>query len=228
VILVHGLGLTATVWEPHLVRLADAGYRAVAPDLPGFGRSAGPLTGMPVQRAASWLRAFADIVEVDRAAWIGHSVGTQQLVRLARDAPDRTAALVLAAPTGRTGRHAARPPLGLVATAFQEPAPLVAGVVRRYLAGPLVTAGTWTRSLRHDSALDAPLVTCPTLIIRGGRDRVVPERFARQLARLIPDARVDRIEGASHAVALDPVQPFMDRVIRFLTRRYGRGVRTDR
>lgn len=46
--------------------------------------------------------------------------------------------------------------------------------------------------------------------------------------RLLPDAKLDRIDEASHAVALDPVQPFMDRVIRFLTRRYGRGVRTDR
>jgi pimeloyl-ACP methyl ester carboxylesterase len=155
-------------------------------------------------------------------------VGTQQLLRLARDAPDRTAALVLAAPTGRAGRHAARPVLGLLATAFQEPAPLVAGVVRRYLAGPIVTAGTWTRSLRHDSALDAPLVSCPTLIIIGSRDRVVPEPFAARLERLIPDATLDRIDEASHAVALDPVQPFMDRVIGFLTRRYGRGVSTDR
>lgn len=220
VVLIHGLGLSATVWEPHLRRLAKAGYRGLAPDLPGFGESGGPLTGLSVNTAAEWLRRLADVLELEEAAWLGHSIGTQQVVRLAASAPGRAAALILVAPTGRSGRHALRPVGGLVATAVQEQPRLVAGVVRRYLRSPTTTLGTWVRSLRHDTALDAPLVACPALIVLGERDAVVPESFAALLERVLPDPAMARIDGATHAVALDPVHPFMDAVLRFLTRRY--------
>lgn len=225
VVLVHGLGLTATVWEEHLDRLASAGYRALAPDLPGFGDSDGSMRGMSMPESAQWLLRLADVLELDRAAWLGHSVGAQQVVSLAASAPERAAALILAAPTGRRGHRPLRSPLGLLATGFQERPRLVAGVLRRYLRSPLITMSTWRHSIRHQTALDAPLVKCPTLLVVGERDLVVPDHFVEHLQRLISDSIVVRIEGASHAVALDPVQPFMDVVLRFLTRRYGRSER---
>lgn len=227
VVLIHGLGLSATVWEPHLVRLADAGYRGIAPDMPGFGESPGPASGLSVDGAAAWLLQLADALDIDRAAWIGHSVGTQQAIRLAVMAPDRAGALILAAPTGRTGRHTLRPLLGLLATAFQERPPVVAGVVRRYLGSPLTTVTTWARSLRHNTALDAPLVTCPTLLVMAGKDAIVPERFVRLLEELIPGVETRRVEDATHAVALEPMSAFMDAVIAFLDR-YRSGDSTDR
>lgn len=218
VVFIHGLGLTATVWERHLVHLAEAGYRGIAPDLPGFGVSPGPLSGLSVDEAADWLLRLADALELERAVWLGHSIGTQQAVRLAVTAPERAAGLVLAAPTGRMGRHPIRPLLGLLATAFQERPALVAGVVRRYLRSPLTTVATWARSIGHNTALDAPLVSCPTLLVIGGTDALVPERFVALLGELIPDAYTERLEDATHAVALDPVPLFMDTVISFLDR----------
>lgn len=228
VVLIHGLGLTATVWEDHLIRLADAGYRGIAPDLPGFGDSPGPLSGLSVDEAAQWLLQLADALDLDRAVWLGHSVGTQLAVRLAVTAPERAAGLVLAAPTGRTGRHAIRPLLGLLATAFQERPPLVAGVVRRYLRSPLTTVATWVRSIRHNTVLDAPLVSCPTLLVIGGADLVVPERFVTLLATLIPGADTTRLEDATHAVALEPGPPFMDAVGSFLNRYWPAARRPER
>lgn len=227
VVLVHGLGLSAGVWEPHLTRLADAGYRGLAPDLPGFGKSAGPPLGMSISAAADWLLRLADTLALRRAAWVGHSVGTQQVIRLAASAPERVAALVLAAPTGRTGWRAARQPFGLAATAFQEPPALVAGVLKRYLLNPMATLSTWTRATRHDTLLDAPHVSSTTLLVLGESDAVVPDRFVERLERSLPDVETRRIEGASHAVALDPVDEFMDAVLGFLARRYADRSSTD-
>lgn len=228
VILVHGLGLSAGLWEPHLARLADAGYRAVAPDLPGFGRSEGRLSGITVDAAAAWLLGLADALDIERPAWVGHSVGAQQLVRLAASAPERAAALVLAAPTGRTGWHVIHQPLGLLATAFQERPRLVGNVLRRYLLSPVSTITTWLRSMGHDIALDAPRVACPTLLVVGERDVVVPDHFVVLLEELLPDVECWTIEDASHAVALGPVETFTSTVTRFLARRYSLGVSTDR
>lgn len=227
VVLVHGLGLSAGVWEPHLTRLSEAGFHALAPDLPGFGRSPGPRAGLSVHHAAEWLLRLADTLGLERAAWVGHSVGTQQVMRLAAEAPGRAAALVLAAPTGRAGWHALRQPFGLAATALQEPPGLVTGVLRRYLLSPMATLGTWFRAMNHAAVLDAPRIACPALLVVGERDAVVPERFVALLQRLIRDVETLRIPGASHAVALDPIDPFCDAVLEFLDRCYSRGRITD-
>lgn len=227
VILVHGLGLSAGLWKPHLALLAAAGYRAIAPDLPGFGRSDGPLSGLTVGAIADWLVRLADALDVDRAAWIGHSVGAQQLVRLAASAPDRAAALVLAAPTGRTGWHAVHQPLGLLVTAFQERPRLVGNVIRRYLRSPATTISTWLRSMGHDIAVDAPRVACPTLLVVGEHDVVVPATFVELLERLLPEAESWVLEDASHAVAIGPIEPFTRTVLAFLARRYSPGAPPD-
>lgn len=171
VVLVHGLGLSARVWAPHLARLSEAGFHALA--------------------------------------------------------PGRAAAIVLAAPTGRAGWHALRQPFGLAATALQEPPGLVAGVVKRYLLSPMATLGTWLRAMNHVTVLDAPRIACAALLVVGERDAVVPERFVALLERLLRDVETLRIPGASHAVALDPVDPFCDAVLEFLDRRYSRGRITD-
>ncbi len=228
VVLVHGLGLTAGVWRPHMDRLAGAGYRVLAPDLPGFGHSEGSLWGLSIAGAAAWLGRLAHRLEVRDAAWVGHSVGAQQIVRLAVVDPDRVGALVLAAPTGRAGRHMVREPLGLLTTAFQEEPRLVGNVLRRYLMSPLSTVWTWVRAQRPDLALDAVRIRCPTLLVAGERDAVVPDAFLDLLLQLFPDASLHRIEDATHAVALDPVEPFLDALLGFLARRYRSGLKTER
>lgn len=226
VMLIHGLGLNAGVWRPHLDRLAAAGYRAIAPDLPGFGHSEGPLTGLSIREAADWLGRLADLLGVQRAAWLGHSIAAQQIVTLAASSPDRVAALVLAAPTGRAGRHMLRQPLGLLTTAFQEKPRLVGDVLRRYLLSPTSTVGTWVRAQRHDLALDAPRVRCPTLLVAGQRDAVVTDPFLHLLLQLLPDATLHRIDDATHAVAIGAIGPFTDAVLAFFARRYRRGQST--
>lgn len=228
VVLVHGLGLTAGVWRPHFHRLVAAGYRVLAPDLPGFGHSEGPLSGLSMDGAADWLAELAHGLDVRQAAWVGHSVGAQQIVRLAVRSPDRVDALVLAAPTGRAGRHMVRQPLGLFATAFQEEPRLVGDVIRRYMQSPISTVATWVRAQRHDLALDAARARCPTLLVAGERDAVVPTPFLELLLQLFADATLHRIDGATHAVAIDQVESFTDVLLAFLARRYRSGVRTER
>lgn len=222
VVLLHGLGLAAGLWKPHLGRLSEAGYQAVAVDLPGFGESEGPRRGLSVPEVADWLNRLAADLDIREAAWIGHSLGAQQITRLAADSPDRVSALVLAAPIGRSGRHALRQLVGLGLSVFRERPRLVAAVLRRYSRAPLTTLTSWLRAMRHDLFLEAAGLRFPTLIILGEHDPVVPRDFGEELLRLIPDSRLETIEGAGHAVALDPVDPFCDAVIAFLLRRYRR------
>lgn len=220
VVLVHGLGLAAGAWRPHLPLLAGAGFRVLAPDLPGFGRSAGPLRGYSIPATAAWLERFAAAEGLEAAAWVGHSLSSQILLRFARDRPGRVTALVLAAPTGQ-GRGMSRVGaqfVGLAADAFRERAGLVASVVRRYFVSPVATLLTWIGARNQRPESDASGVRAPVLIVLGEEDPVVDVRFARRLARRLRDVRLRVVPHAAHAVALDPAHHFCELVAAFLRR----------
>ena len=61
IVLVHAPGLVARTWQPVAVRLADAGYRVVAPDLPGHGGESGEQGGA-VEDEIEWLRRWLSAV----------------------------------------------------------------------------------------------------------------------------------------------------------------------
>lgn len=97
VVLLHGLGDCAEVWDLNLEPLAAAGYRAVALDLPGHG-----LSDKPVDRAVyrpSFIVPFLDGVlaslGAERAALVGSSLGGLVAGLYAVERPERVGALVL-------------------------------------------------------------------------------------------------------------------------------------
>ena len=89
-VLVHGLGLSADFWWGNGPPLAAAGFRVLAPDLPGFGKTEGP-PYLPVPEQARWVAAWAEALELPPAAYVGHSVSAQAVLELAADAPRRRA-----------------------------------------------------------------------------------------------------------------------------------------
>ena len=227
IVLLHGLGLSAGAWRPHLPLLAGSGFRVLAPDLPGFGESAGPLAGYAIHETAAWVERFAAAEGVSEAVWVGHSLSCQVLLRFARVHPQRVAGLVLAAPTGqdRGARRAGAQLAGLATDAFRESPGLVASVVRRYLASPIATVRMWISARNHRPEMDAGGVRSPVLIVLGERDPVVDVRFARRLARRLGEVRLRIIEDAGHAVALDPALSFSQLIADFARRTGGRGPR---
>ena len=218
VVLVHGLGLAADVWDYHMHRLAREGYDVVAPDLPGFGGSPGPRSGLDVDDAAGWLARLADRLAIRRAVWVGHSVSAQYVLRLAIVRPDLAHGIVLAAPTGEAGPFRWLAQLvGLARTAPREPARLVARVLRHYATTPpRRTIGSWFGARRHDVLADAAACPCPLLVVAGGRDPVVSEDFCRLLADRAPHGGCLVVPDSAHGVALDPPEPFCRILLDFL------------
>lgn len=82
VILLHGWPLSADMWDPQMMALADAGYRAIAYDRRGFGRSDQPWHGYDYDTLADDL---ADVMEEmdadDGATIIGFSMGGGEVAR---------------------------------------------------------------------------------------------------------------------------------------------------
>ncbi len=77
--------------------LIAAGYRLIAPDLPGFGRSPAAAPGSyAVTSLAAMISSMTDALGLDRFGLVGHSWGGTIACRMVKDHPDRVDALVLA------------------------------------------------------------------------------------------------------------------------------------
>jgi pimeloyl-ACP methyl ester carboxylesterase len=204
-VVVHGLGLSSGFWVPHFPSFAAAGLRLVAPDLPGFGGSAGGRLGLGVGETAEWLLAFAAALDLAMPAWIGHSLAAQATMELAVRAPHRARALVLASPTGAPGRwRLARQVVGFLRDIGREPPALIPIVAREYLKGSLPAfLGTWLRAAGDHPLEKARRIGCPTLVVVGRDDPVVPPTFIELLLQRIPKSRLAVLPGGAHGVVSD-------------------------
>lgn len=97
-LLVHGLGGSATNWLDVMRGLASLGP-VLAPDLPGFGRTEPPAPGATrIGGNARFLRALLHAVGWDRVVVVGNSMGGTISLLLAERAPEHVARLVLVSP----------------------------------------------------------------------------------------------------------------------------------
>jgi pimeloyl-ACP methyl ester carboxylesterase len=97
VVFVHGAANDHSAWALQSRYLAHHGRNVVAVDLPGHGRSGGaPLSS--VAAIAQWLAQLLDALQVERAALVGHSLGSLAALQFAGEYPDRVSALVMLGP----------------------------------------------------------------------------------------------------------------------------------
>lgn len=94
IVFVHGALNDHSVWTLLARWFAHHGHAVLAVDLPGHGRSGGaPLAS--IEAAADWLLALLDAAGVQRAAFVGHSMGSLIALEAAARAPARATRLVM-------------------------------------------------------------------------------------------------------------------------------------
>lgn len=218
-VLVHGLGVSADYWVRNASVVAAAGFRVLAPDLPGFGRTAGPAGGLDVPDSVAALRSWRDAVGLGPAVYLGHSLSCQTILELAAGHPDEVLGLVLAAPTGEGAatRRLIRQAIGLARDLHRESLTLAMLVAQAYLrAGPRRVFRTWRMGARHDPLPLLPRVSAPSLVIVGDRDPVVSLEFAERIADTLPAGRLVVVPGGSHAVIFEPTGVFNASVVELM------------
>jgi len=96
VVFSHGWPLTADAWEDQMVFLAARGYRCVAHDRRGHGRSSQPWNGNDMDTYADDLASLAEALDLKDAIHVGHSMGGGEVARyLGRYGSKRVAKAVL-------------------------------------------------------------------------------------------------------------------------------------
>ena len=111
VLLLHGRNFPASYWQPVIAALNQAGYRVVAPDQLGFGKSSKPVRPFSFDVMAAETLALLDSLQLPRIDLVAHSMGGMLAVRLTRNAPERVNSLVLEAPIGLEDYRFTVPPV---------------------------------------------------------------------------------------------------------------------
>lgn len=92
----HGWPLTADAWDGQMHFLANKGFRVIAHDRRGHGRSSQPSSGNDMDTYADDLATLIDVLDLKDATMVGHSTGGGEVVRyIGRHGTDRVAKAVL-------------------------------------------------------------------------------------------------------------------------------------
>jgi 3-oxoadipate enol-lactonase len=242
-LMIMGLAGSGAMWwrlVPHVARH----HRAIVFDNRGTGASASAHSGLTMANMVDDALAVLDAAEVQTAHVMGASMGGMIAQHLALDHRDRVRSLVLACTTAGGRREV--PNLRLIASILLGPLvgrsrtfPLVAPALysqrtrtderdrleedmrirsadrvgaRTPLLQAAAIAGHDTRSRLRE--LDG----MPTLVVHGLEDRLISPERGRELARLIPGARLVEIPSAGHLLATDAEQQTAATVVDHLDR----------
>ncbi len=238
VLLLHGLGSTAASWQAQLVALVEAGFRPIAVDLPGFGKTPYRAPWSP-QRAAAATFSLLESLDALPAHVVGISMGGTVALAAALDFPENVRSLTLV-----NTFAALRPPgvrdwayfalrmlvvhtLGLEAQGravakhiFPRPeqeALREALLAEIRQADPRAYRAAMRALARFDVRHRLGEIRVPALVITGEEDTTVPPDTQRALARGIPGARHVTIAGAGHGVIADSPDAFNHALLHFLT-----------
>jgi 2-hydroxy-6-oxonona-2,4-dienedioate hydrolase len=201
IVLVHGLVVSSSYHVPLAERLA-ARHDVYAPDLPGFGRSDQPDRPLDTRELGLALAGWLDAVGLRGVTLIANSYGCQIVAETLLARPDLATRLVLLAPT--IDRQARRYDEQLRRWRQEQKTQSLA--LQRLLVVDYARAGfrralaTFRNAMADAIEEKLPFLTLPALVVRGTRDPIVSQRWAAEVADLLPQGELVRLPGATHAV----------------------------
>jgi pimeloyl-ACP methyl ester carboxylesterase len=246
IVWLHAFPLRAELWAPQLAA-TPAGWRAIAPDLRGFGedgtRPGGAPPALVMDDHAHDVIGLFDALDIERAVVGGLSMGGYVAFALWRLAPERVRALVLAdtraeadSDEGRASRRAMLAALQergvsaveetmlprLLGRTSREQRPALGEVVRRMIVSNTpqgIADAIHCLMSRPDSTRTLDSITVPTLLLAGREDELTPVALHESMLARIPDASLTVIEGAGHLSSLEQTEVFNRTTTRFLESR---------
>lgn len=218
VVLVHGFGVSSRNMVPTAEALAPH-CRVYAPDLPRHGLSYKPPRTLDLTDLAEALAEWMTSVGLQQACLLGNSYGCQIIVEFALRHPDRVERLILQAPT--VDPKARDLPRQLVRR-------LLSGWRERHEPADDETVQDWREIGLRQMVQDAryalrdriedklPHLQAPTLVVRGSRDPIVPQRWAEEATALIPHGRLVVLPDAIHTITYTRPQQLVEGILPFL------------
>ena len=241
----HGWPLSADAWEDQMVFLGANGFRCIAHDRRGHGRSGQPWSGNDMNTYADDLGTLIETLDCNDAVLIGHSTGGGEVARyIGRHGSNRVAKAVLIGSVTPLMLKTAENPGGLPIEVFDDIRAKVHADRSQFFqdltttfyggkASQGVRDSFWLQGMQAgfkgvidcieafsetDLTEDLKKFEIPTLIMHGGNDQIVPiDASAMQSAKLIKGSSLKIYPGAPHGLCTTNKDEVNADLLAFLT-----------
>ena len=224
VLFLHGLGGSANAWLAQLEACRQRGWRGIAYDQRGAGRSDKPPGPYSVEQWVLDACGLLDALRVERVAIIGHSVGSMISAHAAVRLRERPWALAVCggalawrpeagpvferrvelARAGRMDEIAAGVAITGLSARCRAEDPRLLGLMQEQIASNDPSAYAECSAATAPAAMpDLSALRCPLLAFCGSEDPVAPPEAARLIAQAAPEGRTGVVEGAAHWCAIE-------------------------
>jgi pimeloyl-ACP methyl ester carboxylesterase len=234
-------------WDPALTDALARERQVILVDYPGVGASSGAF-GPTIAGTARQMITFVEALGLSEVDLLGFSIGgfVAQEIALIRPALVRRLVLAASGPKGAPGMHGWREDIAVAARLDQSTAESLlhiffaptdtsrahgAEFLGRFMARAenRDTPTSLAARAQYDAIVEWGIpdhgalqrltgISCPTLIIQGDGDQMIPTKLSHLMAGLIPDARIRIYDDAAHAFLFQYPQQVATDVSEFLRR----------
>lgn len=243
VIMLHGGGPGASGWTNYAPNFAGfaARHRTLLVDMLGFGESESVtfIDESPTTVRTRALRDLMDALGIERASFVGNSMGGATAMAFAVDFPERTDRLVLMGAAGRYATVIAPQPTeghkrlneafanptnetlqALINVMLYDPSIVTPDLLEKRVAAARNPghreAMAKSTAPQRDQRDEVARIKAKTLIIWGREDRVNPMEIGFHLLRDIPDARMLIFKHCGHWAQIEHAKEFNEVALEFL------------
>jgi pimeloyl-ACP methyl ester carboxylesterase len=243
VFLLHGVGGGKQAWPLNMPALAEAGYRVIAWDAPGYGGSP-PVEPYDVKHVAAALRQLVEHVGARRNILLGHSMGGMIAQEAYAHYPSLINGLILSATTAAFGKPGGEWQKEFLRARF---APLDAGRSMASLADELVDGlvapnaadearramtsvmagipeATYRLAVTAIAAFDQRAnlenIRVPALVLAGELDKTAAPAVMERMAARIAGAQYRQLPGVGHVANMERPGDFNEACVAFLKQHF--------
>jgi len=231
VFLLHGSGLSHIVWSLTEQFLSNKGLNILSLDLPGHGNSEGPCIDS-IEKIADWIESVRLFLKIEKVSIVGHSQGclealeygsrfkksifklvflagsykmpvNQDLIDLADSGDKKAVHLMMKWGYEGSRKFIGGNPVEKIINSSRE--------VKEILATDLKACNNYKNGKEASAALE-----CPTLLIFGALDKMVPSENGKKFANLIKNSETQIINECGHMIMFEKAFEMREKVAEFL------------
>ena len=232
ILILHGWGGSSNSWVHVQEILSRQGYRVIVPDLPGFGQSKTPLQPWDVTDYNRWVAEFIDSQNLDEFFLISHSFGGRVAIKFAIQYPEKIKSLILCSSAGIKPKPGFKTIIifwlarignaiftSKILARFKDGARNLFYVFLRhkdYVKANGTMRETIKKVLDEDLLNDLSKIKVKTLLIWGGKDKLVPLKYAQIFEEKIENSKLEVLPKIGHSPHLEVPGKLSEIILKFI------------
>lgn len=232
IVVLHGWGLSAKIFEPLVSELRGAHFQVLAPDFPGFDSLHIPTKPLTLADYADFLDSYLRKHHIEKPILIGHSFGGRVALKYQCTYPNNVSALILTGVPGFTpisrkklaifimiakigGTLLSLPILYRLKDRVRLWYYYVVGA-RDFYRAESVMRDTFKRIVQEELVTSMKKVCVPTILVWGADDIIVPVPIAKKMKETIGNAQLIILPNSGHGVSYKNPKLFYDTIAPWL------------